>query len=62
MQGQKRVELDSMNIRDFKDKYVFLKDVFNKIKKNINIQQKQIKNVMFLLGGQIGTLIKIILF
>lgn len=38
MQGQKRVELDSMNIRDFKDKYVFLKDVFNKIKKNIKVK------------------------
>ena len=30
MQGQKRVELDSMNIRDFKDKYVFLKKCKNK--------------------------------
>ena len=27
-----------MNIRDFKDKYVFLKDVFNNIKKNIKVR------------------------
>lgn len=27
-----------MNIRDFKDKYVFLKDVFNNIKKNIKVK------------------------
>ena len=27
-----------MNIRDFKNKYVFLKDVFNKIKKGIKIK------------------------
>ena len=27
-----------MNIRDFKDKYVFLKDVFNDIKKNIKVK------------------------
>ena len=27
-----------MNIRDFKDKYVFLKDVFNKIKKSIKVK------------------------
>ena len=27
-----------MNIRDFKDKYVFLKDVFNTIKKNIKVK------------------------
>ena len=27
-----------MNIRDYKDKYVFLKDVFNKIKKNIKVK------------------------
>ena len=27
-----------MNIRDFKNKYVFLKDVFNKIKKSIKVK------------------------
>ena len=27
-----------MNIRDYKDKYVFLKDVFNNIKKNIKVR------------------------
>ena len=27
-----------MNIRDFKDKYVFLKDVFNNIKKKIKVK------------------------
>ena len=27
-----------MNIRDFKDKYVFLKDVFNNIRKNIKVR------------------------
>ena len=27
-----------MNIRDFKDKYVFLKDVFNKIKKSVKVK------------------------
>ena len=27
-----------MNIRDFKDKYVFLKDIFDKIKKNIKVK------------------------
>ena len=27
-----------MNIRDFKDKYVFLKDVFNKIKKSLKVR------------------------
>ena len=32
-----------MNIRDFKDKYVFLKDVFNKIKKSIKVKPKNIK-------------------
>ena len=29
-----------MNIRNFKDKYVFLKDVFNNIKKNIKVKGK----------------------
>ena len=27
-----------MNIRDYKEKYLFLKDVFNKIKKNIKVR------------------------
>ena len=27
-----------MNIRNFKDKYVFLKDIFNSIKKNIKVK------------------------
>jgi len=27
-----------MNIRDFKEKYTFLKDVYNKIKKNIKVK------------------------
>ena len=30
-----------MNIRDYKDKYVFLKDVFNKIKKNIKVKGRK---------------------
>ena len=30
-----------MNIRDFKDKYVFLKDVFNNIKKNIKVKRSK---------------------
>jgi hypothetical protein len=30
-----------MNIRDYKDKYVFLKDIFNKIKKNIKVKGRK---------------------
>ena len=38
MQGQEEQELDNMNIRKYKDKYVLLKDVFENIRRDIKIK------------------------
>jgi nucleoid DNA-binding protein len=35
---QEKQGQDNMNIRDYKDKYVFLKDIYNNIKKDIKVK------------------------